>query len=154
MLHQQVFRKKQEREFCMSGADPVTVENAVLCKRSRMRRRSGGLKTSEDFREHQANTFAASMLMPPRVFIPYVQMLMQHNYHFRDEEIMMTYQFAWGKPCYMSYLDIVSRTAHRFKVSTRAVCVQLSKYGLQANPKDEEIREARRRLKMYQSLFR
>jgi hypothetical protein len=30
----------------------------------------------------------------------------------------------------------------------------MTKYGLQADPKDEKIKEARRRLRMYQSLYR
>ena len=126
----------------------------MLCMRSNIGRSTGGLKTSEDFREHQANTFAASMLMPPRVFIPFVQLLMQKYRRFREEGLMITYDFAWGDPRYGYFLEIVNSTARQFGVSSKAVKVQMAKYGLRADPKDADVREARRRLKMYQSLYR
>lgn len=154
MLHQKVFCKGPQSGSGKNGDEPEPADNLMLCKRSNIGRSRGGLVTSEDFREHQVNTFAASMLMPPRVFIPYVQLLMERYQRFRDEGLMMTYEFAWGDPRYGHYLDILSRTAHQFGVSGKAVRVQLTKYGLQASPKEEDVREARRRLKMYQSLYR
>ena len=141
MLHQKVYRNEPE-------------ENKALCMRSNIGRSRGDLRTSEDFREHQANTFAASMLMPPRVFIPYVQAQMQKNRRFREEGIMATYDFAWGDARYGYYLEIANRTSRQFGVSSRAVKVQMAKYGLRANPKEADIKEACRRLKMYQSLYR
>jgi Zn-dependent peptidase ImmA (M78 family) len=142
MMHQMVYRK-----------DPDTDDGTVLCKRSNIGRSPDGLKTSEDFREHQANTFAACMLMPPRLFIQYVQWLMTSPWHRFDDELMITYQVNDGTSYYRHYRDIVTKTKARFGVSTRAAEVQMQKYGLVASPKEAEVREARRRLKMYRSLW-
>ena len=68
MLHQKVYRIEPRQGFYTTGNVPDDPGNAVLCMRSNIGKSSGGLKTNEDFREHQANTFAASMLMPPRLF--------------------------------------------------------------------------------------
>ena len=48
----------------------------------------------------------------------------------------------------------INRTARHFGVSFKAARVQMTKYGLQADPNGDAVREARRRLKMYRSLWR
>ena len=154
MLHQKVYRKEPAQGFYTTGNVPDDPGNAVLCMRSNIGRSSGGLKTNEDFREHQANAFAASMLMPPRLFIPYAQRMMSKYHYFRDEGLMITYDFSWDSSKYGYYLDVVSRTAHKFGVSFQAARVQMTRYGLRADPKEAQVKEARRRLKMYQSLYR
>ena len=128
-------------------------DGAVLCRRSSIGRSLGGLRTGEDFREHQANTFAASMLMPPRMFIPYVKMLMERDGRF-DEGIMVTHSVNDGSGRYWRYREIVRLTADQFGVSRAAAEVQMAKYGLWASPGEERIKEAKRRLMMYQSLYR
>ena len=153
MLHQRVYRIEPMQGFYTTGNVPDASGNAVLCMRSNIGRTSGGLRTNEDFREHQANTFAASMLMPPRVFIPYVQKQMKHFNRF-DDELMVTHTINDGSREYWRYRDIVRLAAKQFGISTRAAEVQMTKYGLQADPKDASVKEARRRLKMYQSLYR
>ena len=154
MLHQKVYRVEPRQGFYTTGNVPDVPGNAVLCMRSNIGRSSGGLKTSEDFREHQANTFAASMLMPPRLFIPFAQRMMSKYHYFRDEGLMITYDFSWDSPKYGYYLDVVNRTAKQFGVSLHAAKVQMTRYGLRADPKEVQVKEARRRLKMYQSLYR
>ena len=94
------------------------------------------------------------MLMPPRLFIPFTQRVMNKYRYFRDEGLMITYDFSWDSPKYTYYLDVVSKAAQYFGVSHRAAAVQMTRYGLRANPKEEQIKEARRRLRMYQSLYR
>ena len=98
------------------------------------------LGTNEDFREHQANTFAGSMLMPPRVFIPYVQKQMKINNRFSDE-LMVTHTINDGTSAYWRYIDVLNRTARHFGVSFKAARVQMTKYGLQADPNDDAVRE-------------
>ena len=154
MMHQRVYRIEPIPGIYTTGNVPVAYENAVLCMRSNIGRSAGGLKTNEDFREHQANTFAASMLMPPRLFIPFVQRVMNKYRYFRDEGLMITYDFNWDSPKYTYYLDVVCKAAQYFGVSHRAAAVQMTRYGLRANPKEEQVKEARRRLRMYQSLYR
>ena len=153
MLHQRVYRIEPMQGFYTTGNVPDASGDAVLCMRSNIGRSSGGLKTNEDFREHQANTFAASMLMPPRLFIPYVQKQMKQFNRF-DDELMVTHTINDGSREYWRYRDVVRLTAKQFGVSTRAAEVQMTKYGLQADLKDASVKEARRRLKMYQSLYR
>lgn len=154
MLHQKVYRREHEQGFYTTGNVPDSSESAVLCMRSNIGgARSGGLRTNEDFREHQANTFAGCMLMPPRIFIPYVQKQMKQFGRF-DDELMVTHTINDGTREYWRYLDVVNHTARQFGTSFRAVKVQMAKYGLQADPKDASVKEARRRLKMYQSLYR
>ena len=154
MLHQKVYRREPVTGFYTTGNVSDSSENAVLCKRSNIGgTRFYGMRTNEDFREHQANTFAGCMLMPPRVFIPYVQKQMR-TYDRFDDELMVTHTINDGSGEYWRYVDVVNRTARYFGVSYKAVRVQLAKYGLQADPKDERVKEARRRLKMYQSLWK
>ena len=153
MLHQSVYRRGLQEGFYTTGNVPDSSGNAMICKRSNIGRASGGLKTNEDFREHQANTFAACMLMPPRLFIPYVQKLMKLYNRF-DDELMVTHSVNDGTSQYWRYREIVMRAANKFGVSKRAAEVQMAKYGLHAEPRDERVKEARRRLKMYGSLFR
>ena len=153
LMHQRVFRRLHTAGFYTSGEDVLPADSGALCKRSNIGRYRGSLRTNEDFREHQANTFAACMLMPPRLFIPYVQWLMTSPWHRFDDELMITYQVNDGTSNYRHYRDIVTKTKARFGVSTRAAEVQMQKYGLVATPKDAEVREARRRLKMYRSLW-
>ena len=136
MMHQQVYRG----------------ETSALCMRKKIGMSRGGLKTSEDFREHQANIFAASMLMPPRVFMPYVQDMIKRSTKF-DDELMITRTFNDGSGSYWEYHIIRNRISGKFGVSARAAELQLARYGLLAYPKDDDVREARRRLKMYRSLW-
>jgi hypothetical protein len=91
--------------------------------------------------------------MPPRLFIPYVQELMRSPWHKFDDELIISNQVNDGTSNYWHYREIVSKTKKKFGVSTRAAEVQMQKYGLVASPKDAEVGEARRRLKMYRSLW-
>ena len=154
LMHQAVYKKEPSRIFYVEGIEPETADTSVLCRRSNIGCRKGKLVTGEDFREHQANTFAASMLMPPALFIPYVQSLISSTrYNYFDDELMITHTVNDGTSKYWRYRDIVKLTAEKFGVSRSAVDVQLNKYGLVAWPKEEEVYEARRRLKMYKSLW-
>lgn len=153
LMHQKVFKRPPSTGFYISGEEVQPADSATLCKRSNIGRSKGGLKTNEDFREHQANTFAACMLMPPRLFIPYVQELMSSPWHRFDDELMITYQVNDGTSNYWHYREIVSKTKKKFGVSTRAAEVQMAKYGLVASPREPEVKEARHRLKMYRSLW-
>lgn len=153
LMHQRVFRIPPAVGFYTRGEETQSADSATLCKRSNIGRRFGGLRTNEDFREHQANTFAACMLMPPRLFIPYVQAMMKSPWTRFDDEIMITRTVNDGTSAYWKYREIVRKVARRFGVSDKAAEVQLSKYGLQADLADDNVYEARRRLKMYRSLW-
>lgn len=153
LMHQRVFRKPTTMGFYTRGEEIQPSDAVTLCKRSNIGRSSTGLRTNEDFREHQANTFAACMLMPPRLFIPYVQYLMKSPWTRFDDEIMITRTVNDGTSAYWRYCGIVRKVAIRFGVSIKAAEVQLTKFGLHADVKSDNIYEARRRLKMYKSLY-
>ena len=153
MLHQKVYKREPEQLLNTTGSLSNASGKAILCKRNNIGNWNRSLKTNEDFREHQANTFAGSMLMPPRIFIPYVQNQMKINNRFSDE-LMVTHTINDGTSAYWRYVDVLNRTARHFGVSFKAARVQMTKYGLQADPNGDAVREARRRLKMYRSLWR
>lgn len=152
LMHREVYQMIAERRFYVGGSpDGRWGINSALCMRSNIGC-SNKLVTSLDFREHQANTFAASMLMPPRVFIPYVQNLID-VLDYVDGEFIIYESGVTDCTKGMVYKKILRETAHRFGVSQDAVKVQLTKYGLHALANDDSIYEARRRLKMYHSLW-
>lgn len=151
MLHREVYQNQAERSLESRPQSTNTKANAALCKRSNMGN-SGRLITSLDFREHQANTFAASMLMPPKTFIPYVHHLIDALKYIDGDYVV----YEQGKTdCIraMVYNKIVRETAYKFGASEDAVKVQMTKYGLHANADDDSIYEAKRRLKLYYSLW-
>ena len=155
LMHQAVYKKEPSRTFYVEGTEPGPADISALCRRSSIGRSKRRLVTGEDFREHQANTFAASMLMPPALFIPYVQSIMDSPMHsYFDDELMITHTVNDGTSRYWRYRDIVKMTAEKFGVSRSAVEVQLNRYGLLAWPEKNEVYEARRRLKMYERLWK
>jgi len=90
--------------------------------------------TEEDFREHQANIFAAEILMPSRVFIAYARKLIQ--FYGNKDGIMIEKE---------SYLDdedpgmvsgIIQHLSIVYGVTTAAVTVQLHRYHLLMKPED------------------
>ena len=152
MMHKEVYQKIAERRFFVySNPEGSWGVNSALCMRSNIGN-GNKLATSLDFREHQANTFAASMLMPPRVFIPYVQHLID-ILKYIDGEFIIYERGVTDCTRGMIYEKIVRETARHFGVSEQAVKVQLKKYGLHALANEDSIYEAKRRLKMYHSLW-
>ena len=147
MMHQEVYRIRPEG----SSSAKRTAGNSALCMRSNIGS-SARLVTSRDFREHQANTFAGSFLMPPVTFIPFVHYMID-KLRYIDGDLII---YEHGKTDFtmaMVYDKIVSVTARHFGVSQDAVRVQMTKYGLHALADDASIYEAKRRLKLYYSLI-
>jgi hypothetical protein len=143
MMHKEVYQVRHE-----GGR---TAGNSALCMRSNIGS-SGRLVTSLDFREHQANTFAGSFLMPPATFIPFVHRLIDRLRYIDGDTVI----YEHGKSestIAMVYDKIVTETAYHFGVSKDAVKVQMTKYGLHALADDASIYEAKRRLKLYYSLI-
>ena len=73
-IHPEVYERNGEQIdfFSLGMMKQADMINGVLCKRSNIGSNKTRLVTDEDFREHQANTYAAAMLMPRRTFIPFV----------------------------------------------------------------------------------
>lgn len=150
MMHQDVFRRAEDCDngYGAIAAREVTVDNAVLCKRSMISGFKTCLVTSEDFREHQANTFAGAMLMPPRTFIPFVQeQIYDQGY---NSGIFTIFPRDTFKKTHTDFRKIKFTTARAFGVSPTAVEVQMKKYGLYTPVRD--FSEARQRLRFYKNM--
>lgn len=143
MMHKEVYQLRHE-----GGR---TAGNSALCMRSNIGS-SGKLVTSLDFREHQANTFAGSFLMPPATFIPFVHRLIDRLRYIDGDTVIYEHGES-SSTMAMVYDKIVTETAYHFGVSKDAVKVQMTKYGLHALADDASIYEAKRRLKLYYSLI-
>lgn len=147
LLHREVYRLLQSQDNEISGA--------ALCKRSNIGGFRSSLKTNEDFREHQANTFSAFMLMPPRTFIPFVRsrILGSHMYTELGEDTVI---LKHADPDFRRTVPrnrIIREAMQAFGTSRSAVTVQMTRYGLASRPDKDSLYEARRRLKLYSSLI-
>ena len=147
LLHQEVYRLLQAQDSEIAGA--------ALCKRSSIGGIRSSLKTSEDFREHQANSFSAFMLMPPRTFIPFVRSRINESRMLAmlgEDTIILKH----ADPDFRRTIprdNIINEAMQAFGTSRSAVIVQLTKYGLASAPDKDSLYEARRRLKLYSSLI-
>lgn len=70
LMHPEVYRRTsgQLTLFPVNGDNLKT--HTVICRRNAINDNKSKLVTEEDFREHQANTFAAAIAMPRQTFIP------------------------------------------------------------------------------------
>ena len=48
--------------------NPDMPKSVICCRKTNIEDRKNKLVTQEDFREHQANVFAAAITMPRRIF--------------------------------------------------------------------------------------
>ena len=72
-MHQQVYAK-DERQLSLLG-DAAALEPVICCRKDDVESfgRKGGIRTPEQWREHQADYFAAALAMPKATFVPFVQ---------------------------------------------------------------------------------
>lgn len=144
-LHPEVYRRSDDQInlYDMGLDEPNTNPNGILCKRSSIGH-SGQLITSEDFREHQANTYSASMLMPRRTFIPYVYEQNKLDGYSQGIHVIMPSYDRQGDER-LKYL--IKRVSLLYGVSVTAVRVNMRKYGLLTPA--AEFEDARRKLAKY-----
>ena len=99
----------------------------ICCRRRAIEGHREGLVTQEDFREHQANVFAASILMPKEIFRE-IAIDGVHKMGCRgDYYCMPTLRETDYDPCADAFLAYM---AERFRVSKSAARVQLRKHKL------------------------
>lgn len=145
-MHPDVYKRSEDQIdfFSLGLMERSNTVNGVMCKRSLIGRTDVTLVTDEDFREHQANTYAASMLMPRRTFIPHVyEQNLIDGYGSGIHVIMPGYD-AEGEA---KLKKLIARTARLYGVSKSAVRVNMEKYGLLTTARD--FTQARNRLAMY-----
>lgn len=116
--------------------DTANTEQAssyVCCRRQSIGfsglRRAFGEWTDQDFREHQANVFAACVAMPRKTFVPYVQRF------FKDSFVPADRLYA-GNPSMECFVmpPLLWHICQTFGVSRSAALVQMKKYGLYVHP--------------------
>ena len=103
--------------------------NIVLCKREIMECGTRRLITQEDFREHQANVYAAALEMPERPFTKLtLSLIRKYNIGMDGNSVLVipreiNYDFELG------LTSIISELARTFGASIRAVRIQLQARG-------------------------
>jgi len=85
------------------------------------------LVTEEDFREHQANVFAAAIAMPRATFVPYAkQLLKQYGLDGRFSS-----RYVGNSRFFQdTYNNFLSNLAKAYDVSCQSVDIKLHKLGL------------------------
>lgn len=102
--------------------------NVVCCRKSELDgSRRTTLTTPEDWREHQANTFAAAIAMPRRTFDRIAEETIHKMGCEEGVYILPTLRETDYDPCYDSLAAYLGRV---FKVSKSAAKVQLRKHKL------------------------
>lgn len=145
-MHPDVYKRdsNQMSFFGMGLMNSASAANGTLCMRSNIGQSKSPLVTNEDFREHQANTYSASMLMPRRTFISYVYERNQLDGYANGIHVILPQYDPDGEKKLKALIAHLSRT---YGVSRSAVRVNMQKYGLLARAAD--FNDAKRRLYMY-----
>lgn len=105
-------------------------DHVVCCRRSSLEggcARRSKLTTQEDFREHQANVFAAAVAMPRQTFIPAAQDLIR-KCGFRDGIYVTPEIMDWDYTLGISAIE--ETLSALFGVSKSAANVQMRRLGL------------------------
>ena len=138
-MHPRVFRINQEQMTLFDFMEPQAPRSVICCRKTNIEDRKQKLVTEEDFREHQANVFAAAITMPRRIFTEIAidgirQMGCKEDYY-----VLPTLRETDYDECADS---LASYMGHKFNVSKTAARVQLRKYGL-IKTSMEEFQESR-----------
>ena len=67
-MHRRVYQKSLYEQSLELFSDQIAAREGVFCRANDMLHLDRRLITQEDFREHQANVFAASLAMPRKMF--------------------------------------------------------------------------------------
>lgn len=119
LMHPTVYRRNQDQLTLYEH------EETVVCRRSSIGRHYR-LVTDEDFREHQASTFAAAIAMPRPTFVPLAQSLLR-SAGYKDgiwKENFLLDESDTALP------EIIEQLSATFGVSRTAVRVQMHRQGL------------------------
>lgn len=103
-------------------------EHVVKCKRSSLEKK-GRLVTQEDFREHQANVFAATAAMPRPTFVPaakeYIRKVGIGN---KNDTIVIPDELDWSYE--IGKFDVICPLTDLFGASRAATEIHMKRLGL------------------------
>ena len=125
-MHQAVYREipGQMTLFEKSGSG-TAARNVVLCKRETMEGTRKKLVTQEDFREHQANVYAAALEMPRRPFENLTKSLIRQYDIGREANQMLVIPRELNYDFEVGLSRIKNDLSSAFGASLTAVEVQL-----------------------------
>lgn len=124
-MHAQVYRRNSPN-VSLFGASEIN-KQLVKCFRSYLTCSKRSLVTEEDFREHQANVFAAAIAMPRATFVPYAkQLLMQYGLEGRFSPRYV----GTSRSFLDTYNNVLLKLAKAYDVSCQSVDIKLHKLGL------------------------
>ncbi len=107
------------------GSHVVSCKRSAICGQSERKCR---FSTQEEFREHQANTFAAALAMPRQTFVPYAQEMIR-SAGFKDGIwVESDREMDWDDMILLP--DIVGKLAETYGVSRAAAKVQLKRQNI------------------------
>lgn len=108
-------------------------DSVVCCRRNSLEgsgNKRRGFVTQEEFREHQANVFAASIAMPRQTFVPAAQELIRKS-GFKNGVYVMPSHMDWDYNFGVSAIE--ETLSELFGVSKAAANVQMKRLGLLMN---------------------
>ena len=127
-MHKGVFRNTDGQMNIFEFIPEQTGRNVVCCRKSELEGgRRTSLETPEDWREHQANTFAAAIAMPRRTFDRIATETILKMGCPEGVYLLPTLRETDYDPCYDSLAAYLGRM---FRVSKSAAKVQLRKHKL------------------------
>lgn len=128
LIHPAVYKRVDNQlSFFDFGTGEPQQSHVATCRRNSITTQGKQrLVTEEDFREHQANTFAAAIAMPRPTFIPYAKDLIR-KYGFRDG-VWVEDELDWDGTLGLSFM--IEQVAEVFGVSKAAATVQLKRQRL------------------------
>ncbi len=104
-------------------------EHIVKCKRSSLENRKGRLVTEEDFREHQANVFAATTAMPRPTFVPAAkEYIRKVGIGEKNGLIVIPDEFDWAYE--LGKYDVICPLTNLFGASRTATEIHMKRLGL------------------------
>ena len=123
-LHPSVFQNCNRRTNHTESGIPF---RAICCRKSGIGEERHALQTQEDFREHQANVFAAAIAMPKKLFTEVALdalIKMGCDEDFYELPTLRETDYDDVADSLYAYM------AHKFRVSKSAARVQLRRYGI------------------------
>lgn len=126
-MHPRVFRTDPNQMSLFDFMEPSAAKSVICCRKTNIEDRRSKLATQEDFREHQANAFAAAITMPKKIFTEIAISAIRQMGCPDDYYVLPTLREGDYDECADSLAVYMGR---RFNVSKSAARVQLRKYGL------------------------
>ena len=138
-MHRRVYQKSLYEQSLELFSDQIAAREGVFCRANDMLHLDRRLITQEDFREHQANVFAASLAMPRKMFQETVREYVRKEGmgDGPDDVVVLHGWRAYGG--YNYPLEKMLKTiAGIFGVSKTAVRIQMKSRGLLMSDREYE----------------